>query len=207
LPPAWPERDVFELEFQGQIHSAGWILVANFSESGRFRAMSNSTSPFTRVLALAALLVIVLNVAAAAMSMEPGVWQRFLPVCVLGGGLYLLFLTIGTVASGSCPIRPSIYWRLAASFAMFVGVFHLLVVLMPAEMWEYTKQAVADAKAANAENAALMVPGVDERTREAMDISGPLSPLLLFILNLALLVVAYLGSQAEDANPEFEPVH
>lgn len=169
--------------------------------------MSNSTSPVTRVLALAALLVIVLNLAAAAMSMEPGLWQRVLPVCILGGGLYLGFLTVGTVAGGSCPIRAAVFWRLVGAFAFFVGVLHLLVVLMPSEMWDFTKQAVAEAKAANAENASLMVPGVDARTREAMDVSGPLSPLLLLILNLVLLGVAFLGSQAEDANPELEPVN
>lgn len=170
------------------------------------RPMNPSSNPLSRVLALVALLVLVLNTSAAAMAMEPGFWQRFLPVCVVGAGIYLAIQSISLTAAGTTAHRAAMFWRFVGSFAFFVGAFHLLVVLMPRSMWDQTKQAVAEAREAGTEIAAMMTPGVDERLRHAVDLSGPFSPGMMLVLNLLLLAVAFFGVLVEDANRELEPV-
>lgn len=160
--------------------------------------MTFTASPFSRALALLALLLVVITMVCSGMSMEAGVWQKVLPVTILASGAVLAFQLVSLVSGGTSSLSPNVLWRMVGGFAFLAGTFSFLIVIFPDLMWEVTKgtdplpQGVA--------------VGVDPKLKDVIDISGPFSPAALLIVNLLLLAVSFLGTKTEDANPELEPV-
>lgn len=160
--------------------------------------MTFPASPFSRALALLALLLVVITMVCSGLSLQTGIWQKVLPVLILAGGAVLAFQLVALVSAGGSSISPNVLWRMVGAFAFFAATFSFLVVIFPDIMWEVTKGTNPLPAGINA--------GVDPKLRQVVDISGPFTPAAHLIINVVLLVVSYLGAKTEDANPELEPV-
>lgn len=156
-----------------------------------------NATPLSRVLALLALLLVVLNMVAAGMSFQAGVWQKVLPMGILLGGLVILVQLLSLAATGASRVSPCLVWRWVAAFAFFALTFHLLVALFDQDALAFTKQMPREADG---------YTGVDARLLEVVDVTGPLSAGTAALLNLLLLAAAWLGVSTEDANPELASV-
>ncbi|MFM7181456.1 MAG: hypothetical protein ACKO2G_08340 [Verrucomicrobiales bacterium] len=160
--------------------------------------MTFPASSFSRVLALLALLLVVITMVCSGLSLEPGLWQKVVPVSILAGGAVLAFQLVALVSGGSSSISPNILWRMIGAFAFFASTFAFLIVIFPELMWEVTKGTNPLPQGIPA--------GVDTRLKDVIDISGPFSPAAILTVNVLLLIISFLGSKTEDANPELEPV-
>ena len=164
--------------------------------------MTIQASPFSRALALLGLLLVALTMIASGMSLEEGLWQKVPPLVVLAAGLVLVLQFLSIITSGASSVAANLLWRFAAAFGFFAAAFSLLILLIPDTMWEVTKQI-----GANTQPLPAGIPaGVDPRLKDVVDISGPFSPALIFVINIVLIAVSFLGSKVEDSNPDMQTI-
>ncbi|QQL44242.1 hypothetical protein [Sulfuriroseicoccus oceanibius] len=150
--------------------------------------MSAPSTAFSRVFAIGALFVVMLNVLAAGGNLfQEGFWQKIYGGAIVAFGAVLFFQLISLVATGRSGIAANYLWMMVGAFAFFTGTLNVLVAIFPDALWT---------------NPEL----VNDKTKEVVVVSGFLGSGVAIAINAVLVALAAIGHTVEDSNPDLEPV-